>query len=128
MLQENDDEPLPELGKDSRVGSKTNREWLQEVKSFAQDFKTFRSSKTSSTPQADLGIGPVNYEVELSKVERINEERIQLLDNAVKLEKIIGDYWLKIEAALMYVVLGKESPTQWLSAAQYFAIRSDLRE
>jgi len=128
MEQKNDSNPPIEPDEDTQVKSEMNEAWLQEVKSFAQGFYQFKNNETSSTPQADLGIGPVNYKIQNPKANKVSERRIQLLDNAVKLEKSLGDYWIKIEATLMTAVFGIEDPIKSLPTAQRYAIRSKLRE
>lgn len=99
--------------------------WLQELQNFAQEFK--RKNKPS-TPQGDVGTGTVRYRVEFSTDEGVNEKRLKVLDDAIHLEEILGNYWINTEAALMTSMFGREDPVKWLPAAQRYAIRYELQE
>ncbi|KAI9050454.1 hypothetical protein LZ554_005617 [Drepanopeziza brunnea f. sp. 'monogermtubi'] len=85
--------------------------WLQEVKAFAKEFEYFKDYEKISTPIADQA-----------------EMRLQLLTGAVRLERILGDYWLKTEATLMVAAFGVEDPVHWLAVIQRYAIRKNLQE
>ncbi|KAI6709640.1 hypothetical protein JHW43_007823 [Diplocarpon mali] len=128
MQDGNNFEPSQKKKKGILVEPPKEESWLQEVKSFAEDFTNFQGEELPSTPKADLGIGPVKYAMKLIAKDGLAEKRFQLLDRTVNLEKMLGDYWIKVEATLMFAAFGVEDPLPWLPAMQHYAIRMDLRE
>jgi hypothetical protein len=80
------------------------------------------------TPQADLGIGPVQYNIKFPPGGGIAERPLSYLNTLVELEKKLGDYSIKFEATLLCVVFGVEDPLIWLPSAQRLAIRSATRK
>jgi hypothetical protein len=79
------------------------------------------------TPQADLGIGPVQYNIQFPPEGGIAERPLAYLNRLVELEKELGDYTIKFEATLLCIVFGVEDPLSWLPSAQRLAIRSATR-
>jgi hypothetical protein len=102
------------------------RELWSELKDFAQEFKGFMRKDAIPTPQADLGIGPLKYNVKFKTDQGIAEKPLVLLDKLVTLGKLLGDRRIKFEATVLYVLYGKEDPMSWLPAAQRIAIRSEI--
>ncbi|KAH7317285.1 hypothetical protein BKA65DRAFT_483524 [Rhexocercosporidium sp. MPI-PUGE-AT-0058] len=102
-----------------------SKTWLQELQSFAQEFKR---ENVPPVLQGDVGTGPVQYQVQFSTDEGINEKRLKLLDDAIRFEEYLGNYWIEVEALLVSSAVGNEGPLRWLPAAQRYAIRCELQE
>ncbi|KAK0112206.1 hypothetical protein ONS96_001456 [Cadophora gregata f. sp. sojae] len=102
-----------------------NDTWLQELQTFAAEFKRGRES---SMPQRDLEIGTAKYRASFSNDEGINEKGVKLLENFISLEELLGNYWINIEVILMKAAFGRDDPIEWLPAAQRCAIRYELQE
>ncbi|KAL5331242.1 hypothetical protein ACEPPN_000771 [Leptodophora sp. 'Broadleaf-Isolate-01'] len=99
--------------------------WLEELQSFAQEFKR---ETVPPVPEVDVGTGPVQYQVKFPIDEGVNEKRVKLLDDAIYLEEVLGNYWIKTEALLLTSIFGDGGPIRWLPAAQRFAARCELQE
>ncbi|RDL31514.1 uncharacterized protein BP5553_09723 [Venustampulla echinocandica] len=106
----------------------TIKQWNSAFSSMGREFKSFpvKNYKKPYTPQADMGIGPVNYDVTFLEA-RLCKRSILILNELVKVEKKLGDVWLKAEATLLFSKYGKEDPISWLPAAQRLGIRRDMR-
>nr|UTN00780.1 hypothetical protein [Drepanopeziza brunnea f. sp. 'multigermtubi'] len=129
MLDNRDeDDSVHDTETENPIMPQAGGSWLQEVKAFAKDFEYFKDDEKISTPIADQGIEPVKYAVEPSLDGDLAEMRLQLLTGAVRLEKILGDYWFKTEATLMVAAFGVEDPVHWLPVIQCYAIRKNLQE
>ena len=103
---------------------------LQEMmRKFALDFKGFnRGQPIVSTPQADLGIGPVKYNMQLQQQRATDVEELKKLNAIIKFEKEKGDMLIKFDAALLVLATGREDPWSALPALLRIATRVQIQE
>jgi hypothetical protein len=119
------------LSKNSRsipMNKLTCRHLMHAMKNFAKEFEEFDDGTTAPTPQADLGIGPVNYDIKFVAGQGIERARLKKLSAAVELEKFIGDKLIKLDSSIVCVGYNKEDPVKWLPAALRVGIRTEIRE
>ena len=92
-----------------------NETWLQELQSFATEFQR---GKVPPESQGDGDTRSVKYRASFSKDEGVSEKGIKLLEDIIKFEELLGNYWIDMEALLVKATLGRESPIKWLSKAR----------
>jgi hypothetical protein len=102
-----------------------NETWLQELQSFATEFQRGKAPLES---QGDGDTRSVKYRASFSKDEGVSEKSIKLLEEIIKFEELLGNYWIDMEALLVKASFGREDPIKWLSKARRCAIRYELQE
>jgi len=108
----------------------TGRQLLENMSRFAEDFGADLDPSDSyiSTPEADLGIGPVKYQVKFKPIGYIQTAKLDLLNRLIKLEKSNGDMLIKLDAVSLALVLGKETRFKRLLPLLRTAIRIENQE
>jgi hypothetical protein len=108
---------------------KITRGQLQDnLRNFAQEFQNFDPQVTVSTPQADRGIGPVQYTLKLPSEAQISIGILHKLNKVIELEKSTGDELIKFDASLLFLASGKEDPKGFLPPGCRAAIRTEIQE
>lgn len=102
------------------------RQVLDSLSDFVNDFKEYRQEEKLPTPQADLGIGPVKYQIKFPAGMRINTRAVARINRLVQQEKIAGDLLLKMHLRLICMLHGREDPLKWVPAAFRAKIRMDI--
>ena len=102
-----------------------NETWLQELQSFATEFQRGKAPLES---QGDGDTRSVKYRASFSKDEGVSEKSIKLLEEIIKFEELLGNYWIDMVALLVKASFGREDPIKWLSKARRCAIRYELQE
>jgi hypothetical protein len=97
----------------------TAQQVLDELSNFAEEF--------ISTPEADLGIGPVKYNITIGKG-GIDEKHIDIVNKIVQYEQVLGDSLIKFAGTLFTIACGKENPEGGLLARLRVVIRQQLQE
>lgn len=106
----------------------TRDQLLDNLKSFSQEFKEFDPKITISTPQADRGIGPVQYDIKFRANRQVLTGHLRILSKMIELEKIKGDELIKLDASLLFLATGREDPLGFLPAGCRAAIRTEIQE
>lgn len=107
----------------------TLRDLLMDIKDFANDFKEHRQHQLEiQTPQANMGIGPVKYKMELQENRETSIRKLKKLNKMVKLEKKKGDKLIKFDAALLFLATGQEDPWEAIPAFLRSAARAEIKE
>jgi len=108
----------------------TGRQLLENMSKFAEDFSADLepSDLHISTPEADLGIGPVKYQVKFKPIGYIQTAKLDLLNRLIKLEKSNGDMLIKLDATSLALVLGNETQFKHLLPLLRTAIRIENQE
>ena len=106
----------------------TKHQLLENLSSFAQEFQKFDPKVPLSTPQADCGIGPVQYDFKLPGDTRTTTGTLRELNKIIELEKFNGDKLIKFDASLLFLATGKEDPHGFLPPGCRAAIRTEIQE
>jgi hypothetical protein len=109
-----------------RVKRITCRSFLQELSNFAEEFGDFNNDAGLPTPQADLGIGPVKYDIQFYSAQIIRKPNLMRLDTAVKLEQFLGDELIKFDSKTVCAGHNREDPKHWVPAALRVGIRLEI--
>lgn len=99
-----------------------------ELKGFADDFKQYDDCSKISIPQAEMGIGPVKYNMTFKPQQEISNQKLQKLNEIIKLEKQNGDSLVKFDAALLFLATGQEDPWHTLPSLLRIAARAEIEE
>jgi hypothetical protein len=106
----------------------TTRQLLDNLSNFAQEFEELDPQVVISTPQADHGIGPVEYYLKLHTNCPAPVGALRALNRLVKLEQFRGDQLIKLDASLLFLATGKEDPYGFLPPGCRAAIRTEIQQ
>lgn len=106
----------------------TKRQLLDDLMNFSREFKKLDPEITISTPQADRGIGPVHYNINLPTHTPVLTGHLRILNEIIKLEKFNGDNLIKLDASLLFLATGREDPLGCLPPGCRAAIRTEIQE
>jgi hypothetical protein len=121
---DNESKPESQISRRAlRVNKFTSRRFLFELSSFAEEFRSSDNEAVLQTPQANLGIGPVKYDIKFYAGRAVHEGRLKTLDKAVRIEKLIGDELIKLDSSIVCVGYNREDPEKWVPAALRVGIR-----
>jgi hypothetical protein len=106
----------------------TTGELKKTLRDFRQKFENPKREVKISTPQADRGIGPVQYNLNLPVDIKPSLGKLRILNRLIDWEKVMGDKLIKLDATLLFVASGKEDPKGFLPAGCRAAIRTEMQE
>ena len=109
-----------------RMERTTLSQFVDNLKSFSDEFKDFYGNEKLPTPQADRGIGTVKYELKFHPGRPIKQTVLRILNNLIKLEKIVGDLLLKLDLSIVCFFHNRENPEEWIPAAFRVGIRIEI--
>lgn len=101
----------------------TGAQLLSDLSQFAKEFEDVYEDEVLPTPQADRGIGPVQYDIKFHAGRAINRTFLTVLDNLVRTEKFMGDTLIKLDLSMVAQLYGTEEPLKWIPAAFRVGIR-----